>query len=158
MNLKSQNPEFDTDFFSALNHTLRRQALLSLLERGPLCVCHLTERLGASQPTISRQMAIQKKASSDLSGKASGSITISPGSFPAGPGQYWTHCGRRGRTFRTSPCISHKIFVPDRTRPICSFCARKMPVVPRSPSDGRELLAEQGWKSGPQEHTLIRKE
>ena len=61
MNLKSQNPEFDTDFFSALNHTLRRQALLSLLERGPLCVCHLTERLGASQPTISRQMAILRE-------------------------------------------------------------------------------------------------
>ncbi|WP_077397794.1 metalloregulator ArsR/SmtB family transcription factor [Leptospirillum ferriphilum] len=58
MNLSKQGPDPDDDLFFALTHALRRRALLSLLERGPLCVCHLTEILGSSQPTVSRQMSV----------------------------------------------------------------------------------------------------
>ncbi len=51
----------ETDFLFALNHPLRRQALRLILEKGPLCVCHLTERLGSSQPALSRQMGILRE-------------------------------------------------------------------------------------------------
>ena len=61
MNLPERKPNLEADLFFALNHTLRRKTLLSLLERGPLCVCHLTETLGSSQPTISRQMGILRE-------------------------------------------------------------------------------------------------
>lgn len=51
----------ETDCFFALNHPFRRRALLLLLEKGPLCVCHLGDQLGSSQPAISRQMGILRE-------------------------------------------------------------------------------------------------
>lgn len=48
----------DTSLFSAISHPVRRQTLTLLMENGPLCVCHIAQQLGVSQPVLSRQMAV----------------------------------------------------------------------------------------------------
>jgi len=44
-------------FFAALANQTRLRCLLLLLEHDELCVCELTQALGAAQPTISRHLA-----------------------------------------------------------------------------------------------------
>ena len=48
----------EASLFSAISHPVRRQTLTLLMENGPLCVCHIAEQLGVSQPVLSRQMAV----------------------------------------------------------------------------------------------------
>jgi len=43
--------------FSALAHSTRLRCLLLLLEHDELCVCELTQAIGAAQPNISRHLA-----------------------------------------------------------------------------------------------------
>lgn len=45
------------DLFSALAHDTRLRCLMLLLRHRELCVCELTEAIGAAQPHISRHLA-----------------------------------------------------------------------------------------------------
>jgi DNA-binding transcriptional ArsR family regulator len=46
----------------ALAHPARMELIAHIAARGPLCVCHLHEDLDYSQPTISKQLGILRKA------------------------------------------------------------------------------------------------
>ena len=50
-----------TELFRALGEATRVR-IVALLAHGDLCVCHVQEALGLSQPTASRQLAILKHA------------------------------------------------------------------------------------------------
>lgn len=50
MNIQSK------DFFAALSHETRLRCLLLLVQHEELCVCELTQAIGASQPHISRHL------------------------------------------------------------------------------------------------------
>jgi len=58
-------------FFAALANQTRLRCLVLLLERGELCVCELTEAIGAAQPTISRHLA-QLRETGLVSGRRQG--------------------------------------------------------------------------------------
>ena len=49
-------------FFSALSNTIRLRALLLLEAESELCVCELTQAIGAAQPAISRHLAHLREA------------------------------------------------------------------------------------------------
>jgi ArsR family transcriptional regulator len=46
-----------TELFGALSHETRLRCLVLLLRHEELCVCQLTEAIGAAQPHISRHLA-----------------------------------------------------------------------------------------------------
>jgi ArsR family transcriptional regulator len=48
--------------FPAIAHETRLRCLLLLLEHDELCVCELTQAIGAAQPTISRHLAHLREA------------------------------------------------------------------------------------------------
>jgi ArsR family transcriptional regulator, arsenate/arsenite/antimonite-responsive transcriptional repressor len=48
--------------FTALAHDTRLRCLLLLRERDELCVCELTHAIGASQPHMSRHLALLREA------------------------------------------------------------------------------------------------
>lgn len=48
--------------FAALAHDTRLRCLLLLLIHGELCVCELTQAIGAAQPTMSRHLAQLREA------------------------------------------------------------------------------------------------
>ncbi|WP_295540158.1 metalloregulator ArsR/SmtB family transcription factor [uncultured Thiohalocapsa sp.] len=47
--------------FATLAHDTRLRALVLLQQHGELCVCELTHALGASQPHISRHLALLRE-------------------------------------------------------------------------------------------------
>ena len=49
-------------FFAALAHDTRLRSLLLLLRHEELCVCELTQAIGAAQPTMSRHLAQLREA------------------------------------------------------------------------------------------------
>jgi len=57
--MNDMSPE---SLFSTLANTTRLRCLLLLLANDELCVCEITYALGASQPVISRQLAILREA------------------------------------------------------------------------------------------------
>jgi ArsR family transcriptional regulator len=48
--------------FTAMAHDTRLRCLLLLLHHQELCVCELTHALGASQPHVSRHLALLREA------------------------------------------------------------------------------------------------
>ena len=46
----------------SLAHPVRMELVAHIAARGPLCVCHLNDDLSYSQPTISKQLGILRKA------------------------------------------------------------------------------------------------
>jgi ArsR family transcriptional regulator len=46
----------------ALAHPLRLELVAHIAARGPLCSCHLEEAVGASQPQISKHVAVLCRA------------------------------------------------------------------------------------------------
>jgi ArsR family transcriptional regulator, arsenate/arsenite/antimonite-responsive transcriptional repressor len=46
----------------ALAHPARLEIVAHIAARGPLCVCHLREDLDYSQPTLSKHLAVLRKA------------------------------------------------------------------------------------------------
>ena len=51
-----------TDLFAALSHDTRLRCMLLLSAYRELCVCELTQAIGASQPHISRHLAHLREA------------------------------------------------------------------------------------------------
>ncbi|ELY6080530.1 metalloregulator ArsR/SmtB family transcription factor [Cronobacter sakazakii] len=51
-----------SEFYRLLSDESRLNILLLLRETGELCVCHISEMLGLSQPAISRNLAILKSS------------------------------------------------------------------------------------------------
>jgi ArsR family transcriptional regulator len=50
-----------TDFFSALANDTRLRCLVLMSRHSELCVCELTHALGASQPHVSRHLALLRE-------------------------------------------------------------------------------------------------
>lgn len=50
-----------TDFFAALSNETRLRCLVLLLRHKELCVCELTHATGASQPHVSRHLALLRE-------------------------------------------------------------------------------------------------
>jgi ArsR family transcriptional regulator len=46
----------------ALGHPLRLELIAHIAARGPICTCHLQEVLGCNQPTVSKHLAILRRA------------------------------------------------------------------------------------------------
>ncbi|MGD2083190.1 MAG: metalloregulator ArsR/SmtB family transcription factor [Chromatiales bacterium] len=46
-----------TELFACLAHDTRLRCLVLLLRHGELCVCELTQAIGAAQPHVSRHLA-----------------------------------------------------------------------------------------------------
>src|SRR5919198_2488817 len=63
--MRSASASLDVRSFSRLFKALgdeTRLRIVALLTHGELCVCHLEEALGLSQPNVSRQLAILRAA------------------------------------------------------------------------------------------------
>jgi DNA-binding transcriptional ArsR family regulator len=58
----SQERNVTLETLRALSHPLRLELIAHIAARGPICTCHLEESLPYSQPTISKQIAILRRA------------------------------------------------------------------------------------------------
>jgi ArsR family transcriptional regulator len=50
------------DVLRALAHPLRLELIAQIAARGPVCTCHLQEALSCTQPTVSKHLAILRRA------------------------------------------------------------------------------------------------
>ena len=46
----------------ALGHPMRLELIAQIAARGPICTCHLQEALSCSQPTLSKQLGVLRRA------------------------------------------------------------------------------------------------